>query len=169
MSVATKNPFAILEGKSFVFLSYITLTFSIEDPSRPTTPAQPPAVDPPLPPPKVNQKPKTGPAARGGRYYQRGGAPPKGDAAPQDAPAPNSDAPRKRCPLFFPILHFYIDNLKVDGDPRGRGRGKGRGDRGDRHRAGADGEGRGRGRQFDKHSQTGKMYVSLSLVPPLCF
>ena len=38
----------------------------------------------------------------------------------------------------------------VDGEGRGRGRGRGRGDRG-----------RGRGRPFDRHSGTGKMFVSI--------
>ncbi|TFY75565.1 hypothetical protein EWM64_g8450 [Hericium alpestre] len=101
MSVATKNPFAILE----------------DDSSRPSTPA--PAAkktDAPAatPAPASRGAPKSrGPAARGGRYYQRGGkAPREGqEAAAEEAPA---DGEKK----------------KFEGEGRGRGRGRGRGGRG---------------------------------------
>jgi len=54
-----------------------------------------------------------------------------------------------------PSSHVFLP--PVDGNGRGRGKGRGRGDR---SRAGPDGGG-GRGRQFDRHSQTGKTYVTL--------
>ncbi|KAJ6604698.1 hypothetical protein DFH09DRAFT_1300876 [Mycena vulgaris] len=121
MSVATKNPFALLEA---------------EDSSRPPSPVAAPAPAPPAPaaPSRGAQKPRGGPAARGGKYYARGGA--AKPAARTDDGVGNlnqnglEDAPQDK---------------KFDG---GRGRGRG----------GARGASRGgRGRQFDKHSQTGKV------------
>jgi plasminogen activator inhibitor 1 RNA-binding protein len=66
MSVATKNPFAILEEDTFS-----------------DAPAAKPAPQAPLPSARETQK-KTGPATRGGRYYPRGGAKPTNN---RDAPA----------------------------------------------------------------------------------
>ncbi|KAJ7706130.1 hypothetical protein B0H17DRAFT_1174986 [Mycena rosella] len=117
MSVATKNPFALLDDA--------------EDSSRPSSPVAAPAPAAPVPvaPPRGAQKPRGGPAARGGKYYARGGKP----VAPTEDGNLNQngieDAPQDR--------KF---------DARGRGRGGARG-----------GAARGRGRQFDKHSQTGKV------------
>ncbi|KAJ7103488.1 hypothetical protein B0H15DRAFT_215417 [Mycena belliarum] len=120
MSVATKNPFALLEA---------------DDSSRPSSPVPAkaaPAAPVPAAPPRGAQKPRGGPAARGGKYYARGAA--KAGARTDDG-AGNlnqngiEDAPQDR---------------KFDGRGRGRGaRGGARGGRG--------------GRQFDKHSQTGKV------------
>ncbi|KDR85034.1 hypothetical protein GALMADRAFT_312933 [Galerina marginata CBS 339.88] len=68
MSVATRNPFAILDDD--------------EAPSAPAvqkqepTPAAAPATR------GTAQKSRGGPAARGGKYYARGGKPPSKDAAP---------------------------------------------------------------------------------------
>ncbi|KAG6879700.1 hypothetical protein C0992_012548 [Termitomyces sp. T32_za158] len=62
MSVATRNPFALLDA---------------QDDSRPTTPptkAPAPAPAAPAAAPRTAQKPRAGPAARGGKYYARGGA-----------------------------------------------------------------------------------------------
>ncbi|KAI0335316.1 hypothetical protein GY45DRAFT_1317252 [Cubamyces sp. BRFM 1775] len=100
MSVATRNPFALLD----------------EDASRPTSPspAAPAKEAAPAPAPtRGTQKSRGGPASRGGRYYQRGGksAPREkenGEAATEDA------EPKKR---------------DGEGRGRGRGRGRG-GDRG---------------------------------------
>ncbi|KAJ7631043.1 hypothetical protein FB45DRAFT_1058931 [Roridomyces roridus] len=62
MSVATKNPFALLE----------------EDSSRPSSPVSAPAPSAPAPPAPAatrgNQRARGGPASRGGKYYARGGA-----------------------------------------------------------------------------------------------
>ncbi|KAI0068352.1 hypothetical protein BV25DRAFT_1904746 [Artomyces pyxidatus] len=116
MSVATKNPFALLD-----------------DASRPSSPAPAPQKTEAPPASATRGAPKSkGPAARGGRYYQRGGKPrDSGDGVGEDAPA-GEDAKKR-----------------FEGEGRGRG-GRGRG-RGDRER----GRG-GRGRPFDKHSMTGK-------------
>ncbi|KAI0778142.1 hypothetical protein BD413DRAFT_489718 [Trametes elegans] len=112
MSVASKNPFALLD----------------EDASRPASPSAAPAKEaaPAPAPTRGTQKSRGGSASRGGRYYQRGGksAPREkenGEAAADDA------EPRKRA--------------DGEGRGRGRGRGRGdrgRGGRGrqfDRHSA----------------------------------
>lgn len=120
MSVASRNPFAILD----------------DDDSRSTTPAAAPAPVAPAPaatgapaPTRGTQRGRGGPASRGGRYYQRGGA----KAAPREGQENGDDAAAGDAPK------------RSEG---GRGRGRGRGERG---------RGRGgRGRPFDKHSQTGK-------------
>ncbi|KAJ7110170.1 hypothetical protein C8R44DRAFT_274963 [Mycena epipterygia] len=122
MSVATKNPFALLEA---------------EDSSRPASPVSAPAPTPAAPAPpapaRSAQKPRGGPAARGGKYYARGAAK-SGARADEGAGNLNQngieDAPQDR---------------KFDGRGRGRGGARGGASRG------------GRGRQFDKHSQTGKV------------
>lgn len=108
--VASVNPFALLDA---------------EDASRPSSPAPAPKDTPQQAP--AAQKPRNGPAARGGKYYQRGGA----KAAPRD-----SGGNLNQNGIEEPV------GKKFDG--RGRGRGGARGARG------------GRGRPFDKHSQTGK-------------
>ncbi|TFK41115.1 hypothetical protein BDQ12DRAFT_720825 [Crucibulum laeve] len=118
MSVATKNPFALLD----------------DDASRPSSPPPAPAKEaapaPPAPA-RGSQKPRGGPAARGGKYYARGGK-----SAPKDA-----------------SQNLNAEEPVVDGQQRkfeGGGRGRGRGARGG---AGAP---RGGRRPFDRHSQTGK-------------
>jgi len=119
MSVATKNPFALLNEDDGAE--------SAPAPAQLPTPAAIPATKAP----QKDQKPKTGPASRGGRYYPRGGAANKStlrEGQEGDADA----APR--------------ENRRVEGETRGRGRGGGRGGRG---RGGPAG---GRGRQFDRHS-----------------
>jgi len=127
MSVATKNPFALLDA---------------EDASRPATPAANSAAKAPAVVPPANrsssQKPRGGPASRGGKYYARGGA---AKPASKEAGANGVDesAPAE-------------GQRKFDG--RGRGRGE-RGGGGGGGRGGA-GAGRGGRRPFDRHSQTGK-------------
>lgn len=128
MSVATRNPFAILDA---------------EDSSRPSTPAPKPLEQSPPPPAsRPAQRGRGGPASRAGKYYQRGG---KG--GPRD---PQSTNPGEES------TPGALDGAKkkFDGEARGRGRGKGRGagsgGGGARNTAG------GRGRPFDRHSQTGK-------------
>ncbi|KII93514.1 hypothetical protein PLICRDRAFT_171257 [Plicaturopsis crispa FD-325 SS-3] len=113
MSVATKNPFALLDA---------------EDSSRPSTPAVAPkanATPAAAPAPAARggaQKPRGGPASRGGRYYARGGkAGAADDVAAADAPAEG--------------------NRKFEGEGRGRGRG-GRGRGGARGAGGGGGRGR---------------------------
>lgn len=114
MSVATKNPFALLD----------------DDEAPPSAPVTKQESAPPAPPAArgTAQKSRGGPAARGGKYYARGGKPQSKDAA---------------------LVTDYPEGNKPAGEPRGdRGerRGRGRGGRGDSTR---------RGRPFDRHSQTG--------------
>jgi hypothetical protein len=81
MSVATKNPFAILDGKFQSDNPHRPSSFNFLDQlSEPSLPAEPPAeptqVDvPPQNNNRPNQKSRGGPAARGGKYYARGGKP----------------------------------------------------------------------------------------------
>ncbi|KAJ8455081.1 hypothetical protein ONZ45_g19058 [Pleurotus djamor] len=112
MSVATKNPFALLDDA---------------DNSRPSTPP-PKAQEAPAPAAtRGQQKSRGGPASRGGKYYNRGGA----RATPKDANGVD-EVPGE-------------GQRRADGENRGRGRGRGRG-----------GNRGGRGRQYDRHSATGK-------------
>jgi len=103
MSVATRNPFALLDDET----------------SRPSTPpVQAPKAEPAAAaqPTRGGQRGRGG--ARGGRYYQRGGArsgAPAGDSG--DAPAADDAAGEG-------------NKKRFDGEGRGRGRGRGRGDRG---------------------------------------
>ncbi|PSR72368.1 hypothetical protein PHLCEN_2v11711 [Hermanssonia centrifuga] len=124
MSVASRNAFALLDD---------------DESSRSATPAAPKETTPvAAAPTRGTQRGRGGPAARGGRYYQRGGKP---TAAREnqngEAVEEGGEAPKKR----------------FEGEGRGRGRGRGRGgersDRGDR--------GRGVRRPFDRHSATGKV------------
>lgn len=107
MSVATKNPFAILDA---------------EDASRPSSPApakKAAAPAPPAPPPSRGApKQRGGPASRGGKYYPRGGAKP----SPRDAGALNQNG----------IEEPQTEGRKFDGRGRGGrgGRGGARGGRG---------------------------------------
>ncbi|KXN89984.1 Transcription factor tau 55 kDa subunit [Leucoagaricus sp. SymC.cos] len=75
MSVATKNPFAILDA---------------DDASRPSTPAAPaPSNAAPQPPAATRGTQKSrGPASRGGKYYARGGRP-----GPRDSNQPQAEEP----------------------------------------------------------------------------
>ncbi|KAJ6519872.1 hypothetical protein C8R45DRAFT_1085810 [Mycena sanguinolenta] len=118
MSVVSKNPFALLEA---------------EDASRPSSPVSAPAPaaapTPPAPARGAQKQSRGGPAARGGKYYARGGA--KSGARDELSGNPNQNG-----------IEEAPQDKKFDG--RGRGRG------------GSRGGPRGRGRQFDKHSQTGK-------------
>jgi len=89
---------------------------SAQDASRPSTPAQPPAAEaPPAPPanPRGNQKQRGGPAARGGKYYPRGGA---NKSAPKDAnlnqngvEEPAAPEGQRRC--MFVTFHIHITPL----------------------------------------------------------
>lgn len=120
MSVATRNPFALLDE---------------DRPSTPPPPAEPAApAAPASQPQQTRARGRGGPASRGGRYYQRGGA-----AVPATPPTDDQPAAEPKPRRF--------DGERKEGRGRGRGRGGDRGDRGDRG---------GRGRPFDKHSQTGK-------------
>lgn len=119
MSVASKNPFALLDA---------------EDSSRPATPAASKAQAAPqqsaqAPAANRNQQQKSrgGPAARGGKYYARGGA----NKGPRDSAPVNEDVP-------------VPEGKKFEGGRGGRGGARGRG-----------GRGRG-GQRFDRHSQTGR-------------
>ncbi|KAI0322726.1 hypothetical protein OF83DRAFT_1092639 [Amylostereum chailletii] len=108
MSVATKNPFALLD----------------DDDSQPSTP--PPATKKPeAPAPAAPAAKPRGPASRGGKYYSRGGKTPRES---QDAEEPAEDGGKKR----------FDGEGRGRGRGRGRGdRGdRGRGGRGrpfDRH------------------------------------
>ncbi|KAH7883629.1 hypothetical protein F5I97DRAFT_1894398 [Phlebopus sp. FC_14] len=117
MSVATKNPFAVLDEES-------------SPPSSPPPPPAPPATQQSAPSNRGNQRGRGGPASRGGRYYQRGGASNNAarDTPTGDEPAVAADDPKRK-----------FDGERSDGRGRGRGRGRG-GPRGrgrihDRHSA----------------------------------
>ncbi|KAF7306967.1 HABP4-PAI-RBP1 domain-containing protein [Mycena indigotica] len=98
MSVATKNPFALLEA---------------EGASRPSSPVAPPKpVAAPAQAARGTPKSRGGPAARGGKYYARGG----GKTASRDD---NSGNPNQNGTEDAP------QDKKFDG--RGRGRGGSRG------------------------------------------
>ncbi|KAF8516215.1 hypothetical protein BU17DRAFT_67627 [Hysterangium stoloniferum] len=121
MSVATKNPFALLNDDDGAD--------SAPPPAQVPTPASIPAAKTL----QKDQRPKTGPASRGGRYYPRGGATSK--STPKEGQEGDSDAPPR-------------ENRRFEGG-EGQTRGRGRGSRGGRGRGGQVG---GRGRQFDRHS-----------------
>jgi len=129
MSVATRNPFAILGDESS---------------SRPSSPG-PDRKEPPTqtPPPRAQQqKSRGGPASRGGKYYSRGGGN-KSAQREQTGPAGAEDSAPPEGQKRF--------------DSRGRGRGGRGGNREGGNREGGYREGgRGGRRPFDKHSQTGK-------------
>jgi len=115
MSVATRNPFALLDDVD-------------DEQAEPSLPPQADAADVPPQNNRPNQKSRVGPASRGARYYARGGKP----FNPVDEPAAAAadDSQRK------------FEGPRENG--RGRGRGKGRGgDRGG-DRGGGGGGGRGR-------------------------
>ncbi|EGO05232.1 hypothetical protein SERLA73DRAFT_164788, partial [Serpula lacrymans var. lacrymans S7.3] len=101
MSVATKNPFALLD----------------EDDSPPAAPVA--SKDAPQPAPDAardTQKSRGGPASRGGRYYARGGG------------SGNPSAGRERQGTAEePTLGGEDAKRKPNGEGRGRGRGRGRG------------------------------------------
>lgn len=122
MSVATKNPFAVLE----------------EDSS--SRPSSPPAAPPAIPaksstPPAArgNQRERgKGPASRGGRYYPRGGGANKPADATRDPAATTTEEPAAGAEG----TKRRFDGERKDGRGRGRGgRGGGRGRTFDRHSA----------------------------------
>ena len=98
MSVATTNPFALLDGPSLSPLPPpFFLTPPTDNPSPPSSP--PPSV--PQPPVLSSNKPKP---ARSGNYYPRGGvrSAPKVPQQPhQDDPAPDS---QRKCKSLSPSL-----------------------------------------------------------------
>ncbi|KAF9455834.1 hypothetical protein BDZ94DRAFT_1286004 [Collybia nuda] len=98
MSVATKNPFALLDAE---------VPSSTPPPAAAATPPAPP------PPSRGSHKPRGGPAARGGKYYPRGGP---AKSAPKDA-NPNQNGVDEPAPAEG---QRRFDN-------RGRGRGGPRG------------------------------------------
>jgi hypothetical protein len=143
MSVATKNPFAILDGLypslSFLFSHLISFFFTsplhlyskythlhhrlptAEDPSRPSSPTPAaPKEAPPVPPAPSRgaQKPRGGPAARGGKYYARGGAKSgikeSGNLNQNGIEEPATDGQRK-CELTgsITLLHCIIRSFIV--------------------------------------------------------
>ena len=98
MSVASKNPFALLDGMLCCASSPNLCSdhiISAEDSSRPATPAASKAQAAPqqaAQAPAANrnqQKTRGGPAARGGKYYPRGG----GKQGPKDSAPVNEDGP----------------------------------------------------------------------------
>lgn len=108
MSVATRNPFAILDGQSFfLLLPLIPHPPPPEDDARPPSP--PPSAAPDLPPQQPSASAKRargGPAARGGRYYQRGGSRQNTDRDPPSSEDPPvaPDAKQRRCPSLSPFV-----------------------------------------------------------------
>ncbi|KAF8560392.1 hypothetical protein OG21DRAFT_1594299 [Imleria badia] len=112
MSVATRNPFALLD----------------EDDARPPSP--PPSAPPPAPPTQhpasSAKRARGGPASRGGKYYPRGGARQNSDrdVPSSEDPAPASDAKPRRS-----------DSERREGRGRARGASRGRGRPFDKHSA----------------------------------
>ncbi|KAL5495234.1 hypothetical protein ACEPAI_697 [Sanghuangporus weigelae] len=117
-AVVSSNPFAILSEDTAV---------------PPATSPAPEKAKTETPAARGGQRGRSGPASRGGRYYQRGGGAP---STPRET-AEADDAPPREAKRF--------------GDERGRvrARGRGRGERGDRR-------GGGHGRVYDRQSATGK-------------
>jgi hypothetical protein len=116
MSVATKNPFAILDGK---FQSddpppIIFIQFLDDQAPEPSVPAEPAQAD--VPPPtnnRPNQKSRGGPAARGGKYYARGGKSSSLGDEPPAAAAAVDDSQKKCIPsrlLSFVLLPNYTQS-----------------------------------------------------------
>ncbi|KAJ7254066.1 hypothetical protein B0H12DRAFT_1115783 [Mycena haematopus] len=129
MSVVSKNPFALLEGSPYApppALFFPDFFRSAEDSLRP----RPRCSHSPCPRARRCSKQPRGPAARGGKYYARGGAKP---GARANEPTGN-------------LNQNGIEDAPQDKKFDGRGRGRG----------GARGGPRGRGRPFDKHSQTAR-------------
>ncbi|THH06922.1 hypothetical protein EW145_g3741 [Phellinidium pouzarii] len=124
MSVASRNPFDILSDA----------VPETPAPSSKTSNAQPAVTAAPAT--RGGQKGRSGPASRGGRYYQRGGG--AASSAARDQPEQAEDSAR---------------DGKRNSEERERGRGRGRGGRG---RGGDRGRG-GQVRPFDdRHSKTSK-------------
>ncbi|KAK7058930.1 hypothetical protein VNI00_001554 [Paramarasmius palmivorus] len=122
MSVASKNPFALLDDAGD--------DGDIKSSSAPAPKKAAAATPAPPAASKDNQKARTGPASRGGKYYQRGGG---ANRSRDISGNPNQNGVEE--PEAIP--------KKFEGQGRGRGRGRGGGQRGGR-------------RPFDRHSQTGK-------------
>lgn len=132
MSVATRNPFAILDA---------------EDTSRPPTPAPAPAEVPSLTTASRGaQRGRGGPASRGGKYYQRGGK-----AGPRETQSTNQGEESTPGPAEG-------GKKKFDGEGRGRGRGRGRG--GARNSAGGRGRPFDRHSQTGKTDSDKKVHQS---------
>ena len=121
MSVATKNPFALLDAEGPTPASPAPAKSAQQNPAPATQ--------------RDSQKPQRGgPAARGGKYYNRGGGVKKPTSKDGN---PNQDAGAEE-PLGE-------GQRRYDNTRGGRGRGGSRG-----------GAPRGGRRPFDRHSQTGK-------------
>ncbi|PPR06893.1 hypothetical protein CVT24_011583 [Panaeolus cyanescens] len=95
MSVATKNPFALLDDDAPEVAPVV---------EKKEAPAPPPS--------RGTQKTRGGPASRGGKYYARGGRP----QASKDSPAAEDPAPEGQ---------KKFDGNREGGRGRGRGRGRG--------------------------------------------
>jgi len=107
MSVATRNPFALLDAEA-------------SPPPDSPAPAAPAPVEAAPPPARGSHKSRGGPGARGGKYYQRGGGASK---APRENGADESaDRPKRT----------FDGEARPEGRGRGRGGRGGRGPRGDR-------------------------------------
>jgi hypothetical protein len=110
MSVASVNPFAILDGLFTIFLSsdrhLIHLIVCTEDSSRPSTPPKPVAPEPSTqtqPATRGNQRGRGrgGPASRGGKYYQRGGTRGSGPRDAQPADEEPTEGLEKKCKMLL--------------------------------------------------------------------
>jgi len=121
MSVATKNPFAVLEGGPVLCLFQSIQLISPEDSS--SRPSSPPAAPPAIPaksstPPAArgNQRERgKGPASRGGRYYPRGGGANKPADATRDPaattteePAAGAEGTKRRCKSLLPPASPFL-------------------------------------------------------------
>ena len=114
MSVATKNPFALLDCQFLTPFTaraiFLFFSSSAEEPEKVDSPAPPaPAAAAPAPT-RGTQKTRGGPAARGGKYYQRGGGtarPPRENGAEDSAGG--AERPKRTCELFSPSVHIVSD------------------------------------------------------------
>ncbi|KIJ21713.1 hypothetical protein PAXINDRAFT_165124 [Paxillus involutus ATCC 200175] len=113
MSVATRNPFAVLDEEA-------------STPSNPASaPDAPAAPETSAPSTRGNQRGRAGPASRGGRYYARGGArnADRDTTTAEEPPVGTDDTKRK------------FDGERRESRGRGRGGPRGRGRTFDKHSA----------------------------------
>lgn len=113
MSVATKNPFALLDGPFSTLELPFYFSFSFSD-DAPATPAPVKKEEPTAAPAAAAARGtatrgRGGPASRGGKYYPRGGKPQSKDAS---APVTeDADATKKCASSFFCI--FSVNSHQI--------------------------------------------------------
>lgn len=111
MSVATKNPFAILDGTFYSFIIlHLLIFFSPDDQDLDDAPQkeeEPTSPQPPAPSRGTAKSRGGGPAARAGKYYNRGGK----TQAPKETPVaeePANDNQRKCSSRLCPCIPYLL-------------------------------------------------------------